>query len=82
MNLDLRTWSKNDLTKLLNFTEIAAEQSEQLGFDNPDLEQAREQARAYIERRKKGYRNLENPEDADVRNQVRTFLKRKGIIKD
>jgi hypothetical protein len=43
-----------------------------------DLEDAEKSALAYVERRKQGYRTLENPEDDDIRNGVRDFLKKRS----
>lgn len=85
MNLDLQTWSDSDLTKLLNFTEQLAEQSEHefTSFGDPnDLVQAREQARAYIHRRKNKVRQIDDAEEKQIRQQVRTYLIKRGVIKD
>jgi hypothetical protein len=48
---------------------------------NADLENAEKSALAYVERRKQGYRNLENPEDDDIRNEIREFLKNRSRYK-
>jgi hypothetical protein len=48
---------------------------------NADLEDAEKSALAYVERRKQGYRNLENPEDDDIRNEIREFIKKRSCYK-
>jgi hypothetical protein len=47
-------------------------------IDFNDLEDVEKSALAYVERRKQGYRTLENPEDDDIRNGVRDFLKKRS----
>jgi hypothetical protein len=47
-------------------------------IDFNDLDDAEKSALAYVERRKQGYRNLENPEDDDIRNEIRDFLKKRS----
>ncbi len=47
-------------------------------IDFNDLEDVEKSALAYVERRKQGYRTLENPEDDDIRNEIRDFLKKRS----
>lgn len=56
----------------------------QIDFNDTDLdlEDAEKTALAYIERRKQGYRNLENPEDDDIRSEIRDFLKKRSSYRE
>ena len=85
MTTDLRTWSQSDLEKLLTFTQDLSEQTEGefVGFgEADDLVQAHEQALAYIKRRKNNTRLIDDAENKSIRKQVRSYLKRKRVIKD
>jgi hypothetical protein len=54
----------------------------QIDFNDTDLEDAEKSALAYVERRKQGYRNLPNPEDDDIRNEIRGFLKNRSCYRE
>jgi hypothetical protein len=64
------------LTRLVELKNDNGETVNEINLDDSDLQGAEEQAMQYLKRRKAGYRNLENPEDADIRNGVREWVKR------
>lgn len=86
MDIDLRKLNDEQLSRVLEFTTKLAEQSQQddlANFGDPDdLAGAETQARDYIKRRKNNVRLIDDNENRAIRKQVRSWLKRKGLIKD
>ncbi len=75
--MDLRKLSETELQTVLRFTEALVERTAgaEIDFDDPDLEQADEQAKEFLERRKRGYRTSEIKEDAEIRTGIREWVK-------
>jgi hypothetical protein len=76
--MDLRKLSETELQTILHFTEAMVERTAgaEIDFDDPDLEQADEQAKEFLERRNAGHRNTEIKEDAEIRTGIREWVKR------
>ena len=74
---DFNDYNERELDTILKFTETLADG---LASSEADLEQARQQAKAYIEKRNLGLSGKvqEAGEEADdIRESVRSFLKRR-----
>jgi hypothetical protein len=79
MNLNLTDESLQRINQKLTSLVELKNANAQIDFN--DLEDVEKSALAYVERRKQGYRNLENPEDDDIRNEIRGFLKKRAIYR-
>ena len=80
--MDLRKFSDSQLKQILAFTSRLAEQTKAsaVDFEDVDLEGAEKQGREYARRRNAGHSHLEIAEDAEVRSDVREWLRRTGRI--
>lgn len=80
MNLDLSNESleriNNRLNRLVELQNANGETANGINFDEPDLDQAEDQAKRYIERRNAGFNNLENPADTEIRTGIREWIRR------
>jgi alpha-glucuronidase len=77
MELELENLTDESLQRInQKLTSLVELKNGQTDFN--DLEDAEKSALAYVERRKQGYRTLENPEDDDIRNEIRDFLKKRS----
>jgi hypothetical protein len=76
--MDLRKLSETELQTVLRFTEALVERTAgaEIDFDDPDLEQADEQAKEFVERRAAGYRRSEIKEDSEILTGIREWVKR------
>ncbi len=76
--MDLRKLDESQVQTVLRFTEALVERtaSAEIDFDDPDLEQADEQAKEFLERRKRGFRNAAIAEDSEIRTGIREWVKR------
>jgi hypothetical protein len=80
MNLNLTDESLQRINQKLTSLVELKNANAQIDFN--DLEDVEKSALAYVERRKQGYRTLENPEDDDIRNGVRDFLKKRAVYRN
>jgi hypothetical protein len=80
--MELKNLTDESLQRInQQLTSLVELKNGQIDFNDPDIENAEKQAMQYVERRKAGYRNLENPEDDDIRNEIRGFLKKRAIYR-
>jgi hypothetical protein len=71
--------SEQELKTILHFTEKLVEKQTvngEIDFNSPDLEQADEQAKHFVERRKRGYRNSEIEGNAEIRTGIKDWMRR------
>ncbi len=80
--MELKNLTDESLQRInQQLTSLVELKNGQIDF-NADLEDAEKQAMQYVERRKAGYRNLENPDDDDIRTGVREFLKNRAVYRN
>jgi hypothetical protein len=81
--MELKNLTDESLQRInQQLTRLVELKNGQIDFNDPDIENAEKQAMQYVERRKAGYRNLENPDDDDIRNGVREFLKNRAVYRN